>query len=275
MTAGTMEPVADVDGYLLDNQWPGTGGRLALLATLFDPTTFRRMEALGIAPGWHCWEVGAGGPSVATWMSGRVGAEGTVLATDVDPSWLSAPEDHPFEVRRHDIGAEPAPAGPFDLIHARLVLMHVPNRSEALTRMAAALRPGGWLLVEDADSALQPLTCIDEYGPEQRLANRLRRGFRTLLAERGADLEFGRTLPRYLRHNGLVDVGADAHFHVAGPECTQLERATVEQIREQLVAAGLATDTEIDQHLQSVDSGTMDFATSLVISAWGRKPPAH
>ncbi|WP_407286888.1 hypothetical protein [Streptomyces sp. BP-8] len=31
----------------------------------------------------------------------------------------------------------------------------------------------------DADPALQPPACPDEYGPEQRLANRIRRGFRT------------------------------------------------------------------------------------------------
>jgi len=28
--------------------------------------------------------------------------------------------------------------------------------------MAAALRPGGWLLVEDAATALQPLACLDD-----------------------------------------------------------------------------------------------------------------
>src|SRR5664279_6322511 len=70
--------------------------------------------------------------------------------------------------------------------------------------MVAALRPGGWLVLEDADPALQPLICPDEYGPAQQLANRLRRGFRTLLAQRGAELAFGRTLPRLLRQAGLA-----------------------------------------------------------------------
>ena len=66
-------------------------------------------------------------------------------------------------------------AGTFDLVHARLVLVHVPDRAPALATMAAALRPGGWLLVEDADTELQPLVCLDESGPAQRRANRLRR----------------------------------------------------------------------------------------------------
>ena len=66
------------------------------------------------------------------------------------------------------------------------------------------------LLVEDADPALQPRSCLEETGPAQVLANRLRRGFRTLLAERGVDLAYGRSLPRRLREAGLTKVGADA-----------------------------------------------------------------
>jgi SAM-dependent methyltransferase len=264
--------MAHEDGYLLDNRQVEAGQRLAALSSLFDPPTFRHIERLGIERGWHCWEVGAGGPSVASWMACQVGDEGAVLATDIDVSWMSGSETYPFEVRRHDVGTEAPPPGPFDLIHARLVLVHVPQRMAAMAAMITVLRPGGWLLVEDADPALQPLTCIDEYGPEQRLANKLRRGFRGLLADRGADLGFGRTLPRILRQGGLVDVGAEGFFPVTGPECTLLERATVEQTRAQMVAAGLATDEEIDQHLATVAAGFLDFATSPMISAWGRKP---
>jgi Methyltransferase domain len=170
------------------------------------------------------------------------------------------------------VGADKPPPGPFDLIHARLVLVHVRRRHEAVAAMVEALRPGGWLLVEDADPELQPLTCIDEYGPEQVLANRLRRHFRTLLGGRGADTGFGRTLPRILRQAGLVDVSADAYFPVTGPACTALERATVLQVSGQLVAAGLATEDEINRHLANIDAGGMDFATSPMVSAWGRSP---
>lgn len=70
------------------------------------------------------------------------------------------------------------------------------------------------LLLEDADPGLQPLLCPDESGPEQRLANRLRSGFRALMAARGADLTYGRTLPRLLREAGLEEVQADAYFPI-------------------------------------------------------------
>ena len=259
-------------GYLLANQQDEAGRRFEAMAELFDPVTLRHVDTLGIAAGWHCWEVGAGGPSIPRALVERVGHTGRVLATDLDVAWLtdSAP-DPGFEIRQHDVTTEP-PAGPFDLVHARLLLVHIPTRATAVAAMVRSLRPGGWVLIEDADPTLQPLSCLDEFGPEQELANRLRRGFRTLMAARGADLAFGRTLPRLLRDAGLVDVCADAYFPVGSPACTALELATIAQIRTRLVAAGLATEHDIERHLFNVSTGRLDLATAPMISAWGRVP---
>jgi SAM-dependent methyltransferase len=259
------------DGYLLDNRQSEAAERFNAFAELFDPTTFRHLAALGIGPGWRCWEVGAGGTSVVSWLAKKVGPTGKVLATDIDTSRLAAAARPPVEVRVHDVGAQEPPGEGFDLVHARLVLVHVPDRERALASMVRALRPGGRLLVEDADPALQPLVCPDESGPEQQLANRLRHGFRTLLAQRGADLSYGRRLPRLLREAGLRRVEADAYFPLASPACVALESATIRQVRARLVAAGLATDEEIDRHLSNIASGSMDLATAPMISAWGRK----
>ncbi|MGZ4609090.1 MAG: methyltransferase domain-containing protein [Actinomycetes bacterium] len=260
----------DDDGYLLDNRQAEAGTRFGALATLFDPTTFRHLEGCGVAEDWRCWEVGAGGPSVPAWLADRVGRRGQVVATDIDVSWM--PAEAPYDVRRHDVGVDAAPGEGFDLVHARLVLVHVRQRTEALRSMVASLRPGGWLVVEDADPALQPLLCIDEHGPEQELANRLRRGFRTLMRQRGVDLAYGRTLPRLLREVGLVDVAADAYFPITSPACAVLEAATIHQVRYRLVAAGLATDEEVDRHLAAVASGRLDLTTAPLVSAWGRRP---
>lgn len=259
-------------GYLLDNRRPEAGVRFAAFAELFDPVTFRHVDALGIGAGMRCWEVGAGGPSVPLGLARRVGPGGAVVATDIDVSWTRDAAGGVVEVLRHDVAADPPPPGGFDLVHARLVLVHVADRAEALRRMAGALRPGGRLLLEDADPGLQPLLCPDESGPEQRLANRLRSGFRALMAERGADLAYGRTLPRLLREAGLEDVRADAYFPITSPACAVLEAATVRHIRDRLVAAGLATDEEVDRHLANVESGRLDLATAPMVSAWGRKP---
>ncbi|WKU05530.1 methyltransferase domain-containing protein [Micromonospora sp. HUAS LYJ1] len=256
--------------YLLDNARVEAGERFTWLAELFDAVTRGHVDRLGVRAGWRCWEVGAGGPGIPQALAAAVGPAGHVLATDIDPAWLDPCGG--YEVLRHDVGADPAPQpGTFDLVHARLVLVHVPDRARALATMVAALRPGGWLLVEDADTGLQPLACLDEVGPAQRRANRLRRAVRELMTRRGADLRFGRTLPAALRAAGLADVGASGCFPVGGVACDRLEAATVRMVRPELLAAGLATDAEIDAHLASVGAGDLDLTLAPLISAWGRR----
>jgi SAM-dependent methyltransferase len=260
----------------------------ANLGDLFNPSTFRRIDALGIRPGWRCWEVGAGGPTVPAWLARRVVPGGYVLATDIDMAALQEATDvaalpeatdvaalpeaaEPgFEVLRHDVAAERAPAAGFDLVHARLVVMHLADRGAALAAMTGALRPGGWLLLEDADLSLQPLACPDEAGPAEQLANKIRRASVGL---RGDNLAFGRTLPRLLRGAGLTEVGADAYLPIAGPDSARLEQTMIERQRDRLLAAGLLTAAEIDRHLADVAAGRLDLTTFTVVSAWGRKQP--
>ncbi|MGW5969319.1 SAM-dependent methyltransferase [Streptomyces sp. NPDC055186] len=259
------------DGHPLDHREDGTAEHLDAFADLFDPTTFRHLEAVGVGPGWNCWEVGADGTSVVTWLAKKVGPTGRVLVTGTDTGRLAPVARPPVEVRTHDIGTEEPPAGGFDLVHVRFPLIGAAHRERAVRSMAGALRPRGRLLVEDTDPALQPLVCPDEYGPEQRLANRLRQGLRKLLGDRGAELARGRGLPRLLRESGLTEVRADAYFPVAAPACEALESATIRLVRDRLVTAGIATAQDIDRHLANVASGTLDLATAPMISAWGRK----
>ena len=257
--------------HLLDNARVEAGERFAWLAELFNSVTLGNLDRLGVRAGWRCWEVGAGGRSIPEALATVVGPTGYVLATDINPAWLDPLGG--YEVLRHDIVEDPPPQpATFDLVHARLVLLHVPDRARALATMVAALRPGGWLLVEDADTELQPLACLDEVGPAQQRANRLRRAVRELLTRRGADLRYGRTLPRALRAAGLVDVTAVGSFPVGGVACDRLETATVRMVRTELLAAGLATDVEIDAHLTAVDAGELDLTLAPLISVWGRRP---
>ncbi|MGZ0153592.1 methyltransferase domain-containing protein [Kribbella sp. WER1] len=258
--------------YLLDNRRPEAGDRFVALAQLFDPWTFRHFDDLGVGEGWRCWEVGAGGVSVPRGLAERVGASGRVLATDIDVSWAEAAAGGVLEVRRHDVLQDPPPTETFDLIHARLVLVHLKDRATALRTMVDALRPGGLLVIEDGDPALQPLACPDERGPDEVLANRLRARMRSLMAERGADLAYGRTLPRVLREAGLAEVGAEAYFPIAARACADLEASTLQHVRDQLLAAELATAEEIETHLANLARGDLDLMLAPMITAWGRKP---
>ena len=257
-------------GYLLDNRQTQAGQRFDAIAAIFDRWTSAHLEQVGLQPGWRCWEVGAGGPSVPNWLANRVRPGGHVIATDIDVSWLTG-EGLSFEVRRHDVGVDDPPMRNFHLVHARLVLVHLAQRAAALRSMVSALRPGGWLVIEDADPLLQPLACPDESGFAQQLANKVRNGFRALLSARGADLAYGRKLPRLLREAGLHDVAAEAFFPIASPEGNRLERATVEQLRDRLISDAGITGDELDEHIANLSAGTIDVTTAPLITAWGRR----
>lgn len=262
------------DRYLLNNQAGQAGGRFDALSQVFDPVTFRHVDALGPAAGWRYWEIGAGGPSVPNELARRVGATGSVVATDIDTGWLAGRVSPGVAVIRHDVAHDPPPDDGFDLIHARLVLLHIPEREQALRHMVAALRPGGWLLVEDFDIDLQTLLCPDAHGPDQVLANRVKDAFRALLYDRGVEPTFGRRLPRLLRGHGLTDVTADAYFPLALPAVTALERANTAQVRDNLIARGDVTAAEVDRFLELLDTTALDLATAPLISATGKRPVA-
>src|SRR3954447_23050379 len=117
------------DRYLFDNTARQAGDRFGALGSLFDHVTCRHLDDLGIGPGQRCWEVGAGGGSVARWMADRVGPSGFVWATDLDVQWLQRGLQMPnVKVERHDVVDDPVPGPPFDLVHERLVLIHLPQR---------------------------------------------------------------------------------------------------------------------------------------------------
>lgn len=253
--------------YLLDNRAPQSGDRFAALSDTFDDWTRRHLSMVGLRAGWSCWEVGAGGPRVPAFLSDCVGPGGRVVATDIDVSWM--PADAPYEVLRHDVSADPPPDGGFDLVHVRLVLTHVPQRAEALRRMASALRPGGWLIVEDFDVSIQPRACPDAATDEEERANRVRAGFVELLIGRGVDPVFGRTLRKRLVALGLSDVRAEAYSPLAVPATRALEKANTLQVRDALAALGLGED--IDRHLEALDAGTVEIASPPLVTAWGRK----
>src|SRR5262249_61850403 len=90
---------------------------------------------------------------MARWLAGRVGREGRVVATDLNPRFLAGHGLPNVEVRRHNIIEDELEAAHYDLAHCRALLMHLPDPIRALRRLVDAVRPGGWLLVEEADGS--------------------------------------------------------------------------------------------------------------------------
>ena len=137
--------------YVFDNKEAETEQRFGALEALFDPVSKRHLEP-HVVPGAHCLEVGGGSGSIALWMSERVGERGRVVVTDINTRFLDGIAGPNIEVRQHDIVSDPLEEAAFDVAHTRLVLLHIPERKRALERMIAAVKPGGWLVLEEFDS---------------------------------------------------------------------------------------------------------------------------
>jgi SAM-dependent methyltransferase len=261
------------DAYLLDNAGREAATRFAALSAMFDSGTIRHLEERGVAPGWNCWEVGGGGGSVATWLARRVGATGRVLVTDIDTRFLERLKVPNLAVRRHNIVTDPLPERAFDLIHARLVLVHIRQWEKVLHHLISALKPGGWLLDEEFDSHSVPPDPAVSPG-EVLLKTHVAMG--RLMADRGFDRRYGRLLFARLRAQGLVGVGAEARAFMVqrGSPGAILVRANYEQLRASMIEAGYINEQEFDQDLARLDDPDFMMPSSIMWAAWGRRPSA-
>ena len=244
--------------YVLDNAAPQTPARFSALADLYDATTIRHLEHIGVDHGWQCWEIGAGPGSIARWLASRCGPDGSVLATDIDTRFLDQSNHANLVVRPHDIVSDPLPGNAFDLIHARLVLVHLPEREKALDRMIASLKPGGWLLTEEFDSVSQ-LPAPDRYPWEVTLKSAA--AMRQVMIGRGVNVGFGRALAGHLRARGLENISAEGRMLMSQGQSlgTHLMKANLEQLRDAILVTGLVTPREFEDDLSRLDE--TDFMT--------------
>ncbi len=199
--------------YALENSAEQAPQRFASLEACFDRVTIGQLEEIGVAPGWACLEVGGGGGSIARWLADRVGPRGRVVVTDIDTQRLRVDRAN-VEERRHDITRDRLEPDTFDLVHERLVLVHLPERDRALERMITALKPGGWLLIENFDISWMPLTPACEPA-DAPLFGRVIDAFHRILTDAGVDPSYGRRFHTMLREHGLVDVHAEGHIPIA------------------------------------------------------------
>src|SRR3954464_3635905 len=128
MTATTLPA-----GYALDSAWHAERDRLDSLTSLYDARTLELCERLPAPPRRRGARAGGGGAgagpgSRAAALAERVGPAGRVTALDADARFLAPLESERLAVVKADLTAAPLPARRFDLVHARLVLEHLPQR---------------------------------------------------------------------------------------------------------------------------------------------------
>jgi 2-polyprenyl-3-methyl-5-hydroxy-6-metoxy-1,4-benzoquinol methylase len=258
--------------YSFDNDDPESVGRHSYLSAMLDEFTFGRLARAGDLTGRRCLEVGAGGGSVARWLAGRVGPAGRVLATDLNVRHI--PTGAGYNVLQHDLVTQPVPEGPWDLIHARLVLLHIPQREEILGRLAAALAPGGALVIEDWATEFGNL-CL---AAPDREARELIDLYHELLVSRvlparGNDPTWAARVHGAMLAEGLVDVETVMHAESwpGGSPGALLIAVNVAQLREEFIAAGFDAE-RIERLHEVVQDPRLVVRGHFTYSTIGRRP---
>lgn len=257
--------------YVFPNAAPQAAARLLALSTVFDPGTIRHLEVRGVGQGWRCLEIGGGLGTITRWLSDCVGPGGRVLTTDIDTRLLELLQLPNVEVRRHDIVADPLPEAAFDLAYTRLVLEHVSDPDRALARIVGAVKPGGWVVIEDFE--ILPASADPQDGFSERIS-KTASVMRHVTAAAGARMQFGRSLLRRLRAAGLESTDAEGRAFIwpGGSTGATLNRLNYEQLRDAILATGKITEEEFAIDLARLDDCDFEIRSPILWSAWGRRP---
>ena len=178
-------------------------------------------------------------------MAEQVEPGGSVLVTDINTRFLNTLIHPLIQVTQHDIVEDPLPENHFDLIHARLVLTWIHERDRALRRMVHALKPGGWLMIEDFDPG-QPVDAAFD-GPE--LAVRLYEAQTAVFRARGRRLQVRRRLPALFRSSGIQEVGSEGRVLQwrGGSPGMDVVWSNCMQLRPAIIGSGALTGQEFDE----------------------------
>jgi SAM-dependent methyltransferase len=241
--------------------------------------TLALLDHADMPPGARVLELGCGPSGSIEVLAQRVGPTGSVTAVDIDQTHVALARDLAcdrgltnVEVLHGDARRTGLPSARFDLVHARLLLVNIPGPEDVVAEMVRLVKPGGWVLVDEADGAVS--MC---YPPHQAW-DRLNEIFRAAYRSDGADLSIGRKVSHLLRHAGLVEIGTEARadVHPAHHSRRTLLPDLVASMQTKIIQRGVADageledlDRQVRQHLADPDTVAVPC---LYFLAWGRKP---
>lgn len=268
-------------GYVLDNRHAVSAAHHRALSDLLDPWTCWRLAELGLDSDRHCLlgaqclEVAAGHGSVSRWLADQVGQLGHVVATDLMPDYIPP---HPrLTTVAHDLTAEQWPAeldgGGFDLIVARLVLSHRPERREIFARLVKLLAPGGAVLVESWTPPPEPLVLRAPTVADAKLYQEVQQAVGAVFSAAGTDRTWGlRQQHLVFQEEGLDEVDTPSfggHWAGGGPGL-RAAATIAEQLRPQLLDRDI-TAAQVDRLGELADDPGMLVQGLVLYSTSGRR----
>ncbi|WP_157756951.1 class I SAM-dependent methyltransferase [Plantactinospora sp. KBS50] len=256
--------------YAFNNDVVEAKNQLQYLSDTVDPHTFATLDSIGVAPGWECWDVGAGAGTVSHWLAERVGVEGRVLATDIKPQHIPAREG--LNIARHDVRTDPFPTETFDLIHARLLLMHLPTREQVVSQLVQALKPGGVLVISDWETNYLDLILDSPDETGSRVFMRFLEICRAGSPLVGIDLRWAARAHSVMRSAGLSDVTTTTHASswAGGTGACVLHRSNTFQLESRLLE-----DDFTEEELRTLRGVLLDprfvISSYLMFTTLGRR----
>jgi SAM-dependent methyltransferase len=279
MTTSAQPSATDVYALGRDR---GEAARLQRQSEELGPDSAALLDRVGLRPGQDAIDLGCGPRGVLDLLAERVAPGGRVVGLDADPVHIAMAREF-TEQRRlgsvHIVAADARRTGlppeSFDLVHARTLLVTVPEPAEVLAEMVRLARPGGWVV------SLEPDVEVAVCYPGHPAYSRMWELFRAAFGRHGADLLIGRRLAELYRQAGLHDIGIEARARVCQPGDSRrtIGPDLIRSLHPMIVSLGLADQGELDALDRAVRSHLDDPHTlvmpHLSFLAWGRKPAAQ
>lgn len=239
--------------------------RLHAFADTFDRFTRARIEALSLHGDASILEIGPGCGSTAAWMQETLRPR-TLTLLDRDDAVLGRLYGPGRRLVHADLTDAPEPPGTFDLVHARMVLMHLPDPQRTVEMLVSWLRPGGWLVLSDTIETVgltDNATVIAAWTLARRAAEYVI----------GSDFRWARSFPGPLRYAGLSDVGLAVDVPIMQPAApaTAALALTLRGLAP-VAEQGLGTTAEFEQAADAVLAMRAPCASPMgLATAWGRR----
>jgi ubiquinone/menaquinone biosynthesis C-methylase UbiE len=255
--------------------------RLQRQADELAPESAALLDRVGLRPGDSAIDVGCGPRGIIELLSEGVSPTGRVVGLDGDPAHVAMASELAanraltnVEIVCADARDSGLQSGSFDLVHARTLLVNLPDPAEVLTEMVRLARPGGWV------AGLEPDTEAAICYPPHPAFDRLCEIFTAAFSRNGADPHIGRRMAELYREAGLEDVTVDARagLYPPGHSRRTIRADLVRAMRPRIIELGLADERELDEldgsvreHFDNPDTVVMPH---LLFLTWGRKPAA-
>src|SRR5215469_10753772 len=281
---GPVQPAAGSDPdasavYTLGSS-TGESDRLLRQAGELAADNAALLDRVGLRSGHSVIDLGCGPRGILGLLADRVSPGGRVVGVDADPAHaamaaefvagLGLPE---MEIVTADARHTGLPSGSFDLVHARTLLINVPDPMQVAVEMVRLARPGGWVAAMEPD--VEYTMCY----PPQAAFTRISEILPVVFGRNGADWHIGRRVPELFRQAGLTAVEVEARVQLYPPGNTRrtILADLLRSMRPNVLEMGLASEAELDE-LDAAARAHLEDPCTVAVSGlfylvWGRKPP--